>query len=321
MQDIADAVGVSKTTVSLVMSGKVGTRVSSQVRDRILATAESTGYRVNDIARSLRTGHTNLISVIVTEISSEFFSKLSFCIQEEAKKYGYFVITANTNESDEELASMLPILIGKRVDGIIMVPTEHFKGNSINFAKYGVPVIQVDRYVEGMDTDYVGTDNYASTRIAINELVTAGKKRIGMFTLGLDVNPINERKRGYHDSLEMKGLFFPELIKTINFEGTNDIKKLLKELLAQSPDAIFFTSRRVFIMVMEFLSMEDIRNGDITLLCFDEGKSYKGILKDRLWYIEQPIEQMAKKSLDLLMDKINGSRTHAKYEFVSTLVK
>ena len=321
MQDIADVVGVSKTTVSLVLSGKAGTRVSDQVRERILNAAESMGYRVNDVARSLRTGRTNLIGVLVTEISSEFFSKLSFCIQEEAKKHGYFVITANTNESDEELTSMLPVLIGKRVDGIIMVPTQHFQGDSLNFSRYKVPVVLVDRYVEGMGTDYVGTDNYASARIAVNELVSAGKKRIGMFTLALDVNPINERKRGFRDSLETKGMFYPELVKTVDFEGRDDVHGLLEDMLSRNPDAIFFTSRRVFSMVMEHLSMEDIRKNDLILLCFDEGKSYKGILGDRLWYIRQPIEDIACKSLDLLLDKIDGARGQAKYEFVSTLVK
>ena len=73
MKDIAEAVGVSNATVSLVLGGKSGSRVSESVKNRVLQTAKEMGCHSNDLARSLRTGRTNLISVIVTDISNDFF--------------------------------------------------------------------------------------------------------------------------------------------------------------------------------------------------------------------------------------------------------
>ena len=94
--------GVSKGTVSLVLSGKAKGQVSEKTADRVKKMAAEMHYYPNDIARSLSTGTTMTIGVIVTDISNEFFGNLTFHMQEQAKKYGYTVITTNTNERLDE---------------------------------------------------------------------------------------------------------------------------------------------------------------------------------------------------------------------------
>ena len=145
MQDIADRLGVSKGTVSLVLSGKSKNRVGEELRKKVISTAESMDYHVNEVARSLRTGKTNTVGVIVTDISNEFFGKLSYCIQERAKKFGYLVLIANSNESDEEMEKVTGILVQKKVDGIIAVPTENCKNSLQKIVDSHIPLVQVDR--------------------------------------------------------------------------------------------------------------------------------------------------------------------------------
>lgn len=321
MKDIAEAVGVSNATVSLVLGGKSGSRVSESVKNRVLQTAKEMGYHSNDLARSLRTGRTNLISVIVTDISNDFFGKMSFYIQEEAKKYGYLVITANTNESDSELESIIHVLISKNVDGVIVVPTQNCKEMLEDVIKSGTPVVQIDRLIDTLKADYVGTDNYASSANAIKELITCGKKRIAMLTLKLDVNAITERVRGYEDALKNHNLYNPLLIRNVEFEEIHKVGEVMNDLLGQKPDAIFFSSRRVFTLAMDALSEHQHDGSSVTLLCFDEAKSYKALMSDSLWYVEQPIEDMAKKAFSLLMSKIQGTTTYSKHEYLSYLVK
>lgn len=324
MQDIADAVGVSKATVSLVLNGNAGKRVSEKVKQKVMDAAKEMGYQINDLARSLRTGRTNLISVLVTDISNDFFGRMSFCIQEEAKKHGYLVITANTNESDDELRSMVSVMAGKKVDGIIVVPTHDCRTALEGAIGRGIPVVQIDRYVEGIDAPYVGTDNYCSTCHAIEELIDAGKKDIAMVTLDLDVNAITERRKAFEDTLNSHGLLRPDLVKAIRFENLEQVKSALNELMCCNPDAIFFSSRRVFTMAMEISSSDSVttqNDADITLLCFDEAKSYKSILHDRLWYIEQPVEEMARMAFALLLSTMKGEPTQTRNEFVSALVR
>lgn len=321
MKDIAEAVGVSNATVSLVLGGKSGSRVSESVKNRVLQTAKEMGYHSNDLARSLRTGRTNLISVIVTDISNDFFGKMSFYIQEEAKKYGYLVITANTNESDSELESIIHVLISKKVDRVIVVPTQNCKEMLEDVIKSGTPVVQIDRLIDTLKADYVGTDNYASSANAIKELITCGKKRIAMLTLKLDVNAITERVRGYEDALKNHNLYNPLLIRNVEFEEIHKVGEVMNDLLGQKPDAIFFSSRRVFTLAMDALSEHQHDGSSVTLLCFDEAKSYKALMSDSLWYVEQPIEDMAKKAFSLLMSKIQGTTTYSKHEYLSYLVK
>lgn len=319
MKDIAAAVGVSKATVSLVLGGKSGSRVSASVRDKVLETAKNMGYRSNDLARSLRTGRTNLISVLVTDISNDFFGKMSFYIQEEAKKYGYMVITANTNESDAVLESMASVLMSKKVDGIIVVPTQNCSEALKDVIHSGTPVVQIDRCIDSINADYVGTDNYSSSAEAIEALVSEGNKRIAMLTLSLGVNAITERVRGYRDVLEKHGLYDQSLVREIEFEEIGKVEEAMAELLSCQPDAIFFSSRRIFTLAMD--SMPAQEGKDTTFLCYDEAKSYKSLLPGKLWYVEQPIEKMAKKAFALLMEKIEGSTSYSKHEYVSTLVK
>lgn len=324
MQDIADAVGVSKATVSLVLNGNAGSRVSEKVRHKVINAANEMGYQINDLARSLRTGRTNFISVLVTDISNDFFGKMSFYIQEEAKKHGYLVITANTNESDEELKSMVSVMAGKKVDGIIAVPTHDCKDALSSAISRGIPVVQIDRYIDGLDAPYVGTDNYNSTRHAIEELIGNGKKNIAMITLDLGVNAITERRNGYEDTLKAHGCFHPELIKAIEFDDIDRVKTAIGELMALSPDAVFFSSRRVFTLALEILTTYDVSiypMSDVTFLCFDEAKPYKSLLRQNLWYIRQPVEEMAKEAFNLLLKTMDKKPTSIRYEFESTLVK
>lgn len=322
MKDIAEAVGVSNATVSLVLSGNCGTRVSGEVKRKVLEAAERMGYQSNDLARSLRIGKTNLISVIVTDISNDFFGKMSFYIQEEAKKHGYLAITANTNESDSELDTIVSVLLGKKVDGIIAVPTRNGSSSLRKITDKGVPLVQLDRFMEGIESSYVVTDNYKSTEKAVEELIAAGSRKIALVTLNLDVDAIRERKKAYVDVMKKNGLYNEALVKQIKLNDKKASASVLRDIMKCSPDAIFCSSRRTFLSVMENAELSRfISENSVRMLCFDEAKSYKSILNDRLWYIEQPVEEMAKKAFSLLLEKMKGSSENSGTKFRSTLVK
>lgn len=322
MQDIADKLGISKATVSLVLSGKAGSRVSEKTKARVIETARELDYHPNDLARSLRTGRTNVIGVLVTDISNEFFGVMAFHIQEEAKKLGYSVFIANTNESDSEMGVLLATMANKKVDGVIAVPTQNCGDALRDLMAKGIHLVQIDRFVEDVDADYVGTCNYESTRNAILELIASGKKKVGMVSLDLDVNAINERRAGFRDPLRERGLYEPELEQTVPFESLPLIEHALLEIAKHKPDALFFSSRRVFMQAMEAMATHrDLFSSDTVILCFDKAKSFKNLIGYELWYIEQPIEKMAKKAFGLLMEDIDGNTIHGRHTFLSTLVK
>ena len=321
MQDIANRLHVSRSTVSLVLSGKAGSKVSDAVKKEVIRTAKEMNYHVNSLARSLRTGESKVISVIVTDISNEFFGHLTFHIQEEAKKAGYLVMTINSNESTDEFDDAVIAMMGKKVDGFIVVPTPGGSDSVGRILEQGVPIVTVDRLCEGLNVDYVGVDNYDSARQAVEGLIADGYRRIAMVGLDLDITPLNERLAAYEDALDQAGLGDSKNIIKLRFGDSEDASIDSALPLLKDADAVFFTSRRAFTHTMTRAGIQGVSLGrDICLLCYDEIGAYIS-LSDNIRYVEQPIEEMARKAFELLIAQIKGNRSMGRYIFSTTCIQ
>ncbi|MDR1601282.1 MAG: LacI family transcriptional regulator, partial [Tannerella sp.] len=210
MQNIADRLGVSKATVSLVLSGKAkNKRVSRELSEKIIRTAKDMNYQPNEIARSLRTGYTKTIGVIVTDISNEFFGRFAFHIQEQAKKYDYTVIMTNTNESLDEFDKLITTLLNKRVDGIIFVPVDNGQDIALKIADNNIPTVQIDRYYPEFEANYIGVNNYKASAEATEALINLGCGRIAVICYDINLNALTERRNGCIGALKRNGLYEP----------------------------------------------------------------------------------------------------------------
>jgi LacI family transcriptional regulator len=323
MQDIADRLKVSKATVSLVLSGKArDSRVSRAMCDRIMQAAKDMDYQPNEIARSLRTGQTKTIGVVVTDISNEFFGRFTFHIQEQAKKYGYTVITTNTNENLDEFDDMITTLLNKRVDGIIFVPVDRGQEVAAKIANNRIPMVQIDRYYPDFEANYIGVNNYKASAEATEALIAKGCKRMGVVCYDINLNALNERRKGCMDALEKHGLYDSRLVRNIDYERQEEeIRQAISDFHApgQNVDAIFFCSRRIFITGVEAMHRQGIRiPEDMQVLCFDRIESFvtTGI---PINYIEQPIQAMGERAVDLLIEQINGQQQTSHSEFEATI--
>jgi LacI family transcriptional regulator len=311
MQDIADRLGVSKGTVSLVLSGKAkDKRVSRALCEKIIRTAKDMDYQPNEIARSLRTGFTKTIGVVVTDISNEFFGRFTFHIQEQAKKYGYTVITTNTNESLEEFDDLITILLNKRVDGIIFVPVDNGQDVALKISNNHIPMVQIDRYYPEIDANYIGVNNYKASMEATEALISQGCRRIAVICYDIRLNALLERRNGCADALKRNRLYDPDLIINVDYENQEEEIKQAIISLNNAPlkvDAIFFCSRRICIAGIKYMYQIGIKiPDDMQILCFDKIESF-GIANIPVNYIEQPIREMGEKAVDMLIEQINGS--------------
>ena len=323
MQDIANKLKVSRATVSLVLSGKAkDSRVSRAMCDKIMQAAKEMDYQPNEIARSLRMGQTKTIGVVVTDISNEFFGRFTFHIQEQAKKYGYTVITTNTNENLKEFDDMITILLNKRVDGIIFVPVDNGQEVAAKIVNNHIPMVQIDRYYPDFEANYIGINNYKASAEATNALIVKGCKRISVICYDINLNALSERRKGCVDTLEKYGFYDPDLVIDIDYEKQEDeIRQAISKLYdsRQKIDAVFFCSRRIFITGIEAMHQQGIRiPEDMQVLCFDRIESFvtTGI---PINYIEQPIRKMGERAVDLLMEQINGHKEINHSEFEATI--
>ncbi|MEL7598828.1 MAG: LacI family DNA-binding transcriptional regulator [Proteiniphilum sp.] len=323
IQDIADKLGVSKGTVSLVLSGKakIG-RVSMETSRKVRKMAAEMNYYPNEIARSLTTGITMTIGVIVTDISNEFFGNLTFNIQERAKKYGYSVITTNTNESLEEFNNAVTVLMNKQADGIILVPVDGGEKTVKRIIDRRIPMVQIDRFYQEIDASYVIVENLKSSFDAIELLIRKGHKRIGLICYDLNVSALINRKLGYTEALKQNGLLDTNLIKNINYENQEEEIKLAISELKNDPigvDAIYFCSRRVFITGVKYMHIENIKiPNEMEVICFDKIDSFS-ITGFPISYIEQPIKQMGELAVDILLKQLNGDFEPNKIELPSKI--
>ena len=311
MQDIADKLGVSKGTVSLVLSGKAkGSRVSEETSRKVKQTANEMNYQPNEIARSLSTGKSMSIGVIVTDISNEFFGNLTFHIQERAKKYGYTVITTNTNESLEEFNDAVTILLNKQIDGIIFVPVVGGEKVAEKIMDRHLPVVQVDRFFPDMKASYIIVDNYKASVKGIELLIRKGYKRIAVICYDINLNALTDRRQGYIDTMNRHGLLDPALIKDIRYgDQEEEIKQAIIDLKnnPDKVDAIFFCSRRVFITGIKYMHREGIKiPEEMEVICFDKIDTIS-ITNIPIDYIEQPIRKMGEQAVDILIEQINGN--------------
>lgn len=318
MQVIADSLGVSKGTVSLVLSGKAGNnRVSAELTRKILNKAKELNYQPNELARSLRTGHSNTIGLIVADISNVFFGNFVYYIQEHLRKYKYSVITVNTNESAEQFAEVSNILINRQVDGIIAVPADGGAGCMAGIMDRNIPLVQIDRYFPEVSASCVVLDNYSASYRTTERLISEGCRRICLVKYRKDVSVNTERTAGFVDAMKAHGLFDDSLIKEVEYSNEEDIRDDISRISCnrEDADALFFTSHKLFLSGVSALVRKKVRiPDDIKVACFDKNVAFS-LLDFPFIYIEQPVKEMAEKAVDLLIEHIRGDREVRKCVF------
>ncbi|MDR2146154.1 MAG: LacI family transcriptional regulator [Tannerella sp.] len=325
IKHIAGKLGVSNATVSLVLNGKEKEgRVGKETADKIRQVASEMNYEPNNLARGFRIGKSHTIGLIVADISNPFFANLAFYIQEQAEKFGYSVIITNTNESDLKMEKMVQVLKNRQVDGFLIVPTEYGEPYVADLVNRNLPVVLIDRYFPALNVSSVIVDNYNASVKAVENLVNRGCKNIGLVIYKNSLQHILERKRGYMDALKEHGYYNPALIKEVNYSlMQDDIVIAIEGLLAKENklDGIFFATNTLFTSGIKQLKLmqADIPN-HIKLVTFDKSEAFEW-MNISIPYILQPIPDMGKMAVELLVEQIGNNAPMVKCIELQTSLK
>lgn len=206
--DVAKSAGVSAATVGRVVGG-YGT-VSSKTRDKVMQAIAELGYSPNVVAQGLRSRKTKTIAVVIGSISNSFFANMVNAIENEADEYGYNVIICNTNEDPELEMKHIVNLQARMIDGIILSsawPVGSMRPEKESVYRCGVPVVMVDRRVEGLDFDVIESENFAGSYKTTNYLIALGHRKIGILGTG-NYSTINDRIAGYKQALADRKIEF-----------------------------------------------------------------------------------------------------------------
>ena len=312
IKDVAEHAGVSITTVSHVINQ---TRfVSDELIERVNRAMAALDYHPNSLARSLRSGRTKTIGLIIPDISNQFFAEVSRKIEDKGFEYGYSVILCNTDDNNTKEKSYIDVLVAKQVDGIVFISAGEVSDNLMKPFNANVPIVIADRDVKEIQSDIVLVDNYVGGYEATQYLVGLGHQRIGCITGPSPVTPSAQRLQGFKDAMDESGLQIdPSLIVAGDFRyqsGETAMQLLLGN--PQPPTAVF-----VFNDMMALGAIRAVYNKglkvpeDLSLIGFDDIPLSRAIYPT-LTTMAQPIMEMANLVVDLLVEKIRLREAHAR---------
>ncbi|ACL55680.1 transcriptional regulator, LacI family [Methylobacterium nodulans ORS 2060] len=214
LQDIAQATGLSRATVSLVLRNNPS--IPERTRRRVLSAAEQLGYVYNRGAASLRSTQTRLVGLAINDLVNPYFAEVTAAIEDALTAQNRIVILSNTGESVERQSAFAATIREYNVDGLLVVPA---RGTDAAFAdllrSWRLPFVMVSRSVPGAETDLVQADHRAGMVSATEHLISLGHRRIGFIGLNTDISTGRERLEGYQQALARSGIEFePQLVRS-----------------------------------------------------------------------------------------------------------
>lgn len=310
IKDIAIEAGVSISTVSFVLNNK-GEKmgISKAVIKKVQDVAEKLHYKPNMIASSLRTGKTRSIGLIVEDISNQFFSDLARVIEDEAKKLGYRVFYCSTRDDDERSAELIQSLLQANVDGFIITPTETLEKSIDYLVALKKPVVLIDRYFPDQNVSHVVIDNYEGAHTATDFLIKKGRRNIALVNNTSGMVQMRLREKGYTDAMKESGLYDESLILHIDYHSDeeNKINAIIDFFQQKSGvDAVLFLANHICLAGLQAFKRMGLRMPeDISIISYDDHYSFK-LFSPSISVIEQPIEGIAVKAVQLLMDQMTN---------------
>ncbi len=273
--DIAKQLNLSQSTVSFILNGKSKERrISESTTKKVLEFIEKVGYKPNLLARSFRTGKTNIIGFMVENISDPFFARVAGLIEENAYKNGYKILYCSTENEPAKARELMQMFRDRRIDGYIITPTEGIKEDIDKLVNAGAAVILFDRCFENSLLDYVMLDNFQSTYNAAQHLINQGYDEIGFITINSLQSQMQGRLHGYEKALDDNNLH--HYVKEVGFhmddenivEHIVDFLKRKRKLNA----VIFATSKNAFKQYKRKIHLSGLREIIIMEDCKDISK-------------------------------------------------
>lgn len=214
-----------------------GSRISAETREKVRQAVLDTGYRYNRFAAKLRTGQSKTIGLIITDIANPYFAALAAGVETELDRFGYMTFLVNSADDWERQLRQLSSLREHGVDGVLLSPALGTAADAVNEAIHnGVPVVQVSRWIAGVDSDVVAPDNVNGAAEATRRLLALGHRRIAFIGGAEALSARVERVSGYAQALLEAGIALdPALTPTATPTRANGAALLGLVMKAERP--------------------------------------------------------------------------------------
>lgn len=306
LYDVAEHAGVSHITVSRYFRRpeKLAKRTAERVREAV----EALHYVPNAAARSLVSGQTEMVALIVPDITNTFYTRLARGVEDEARRQGYTLVLGNTDESLEEQQKHLDTLISHRVLGVLLAPTVGTDTHLSQVLNHKIPVVLIDRYVPGAAADLVRCDTGEGTRQLVHHLVERGHRDIVFVGGDSEVSSLQDRLSGYRQAIDEAGLHQRIYLGRFDRESGREIaEQLVGGMPDELPDAIIAANNKVLVGVLDVLRKHELHvPSDVAVACIDDIEPAAAI-DPFLTVVNQPAYEMGRKAMELLKTRIDGA--------------
>jgi LacI family transcriptional regulator len=262
MSDIAKDLGVSVITVSKVLRDHPD--VGPETRDRVLARVRELDYRPNLAARSLVTGRTYLVGLIVPDLLHPFFAEIAKSLSDVLRKSGYYLIISSSEEDPDLEEQEVNQLLARQLDTLIIASCRTTVELFFRIQKQKTPYVLIDRTLPGLSANFVGVDDVAVGRLATEHLIAIGCRRIAHIR-GPETSPGLRRLEGYRRALRQAGLAVDDRYIIPERKGDVETKQRGAEAMAQllqlrrAPDGVFCFNDPLAMGALDYACEQGVR--------------------------------------------------------------
>lgn len=266
--DVANKAGVSKSTVSLVLTNS--DKVSEKTKLKVQKAMQEVGYVYNRDAAALRSRKSNLVAIVINDLTNPYSAQLAVALEAQIRKMGMFTTLVNTGENIETQCELMHKLQEFNVAAFVVCPAPETRPEHLNsLVEKGIPVVSIMREVEGANVATVLPDNVVGTKQATQHLLAKGYQRIVFLGGNELISDYHQRLSGYQQALEGNAYCY-----SIESETTRNGGRLaMAQLLSEYPDAqaVVCFNDVIAYGAIETMKSQHLEPGkDIAIVGFDD---------------------------------------------------
>lgn len=303
--DVAARAGVSVATVSRVLNGH--TNVRQPTREKVLAAVAVSGYRINELARNLRTAESRLLLTMVPDFGNPFYAAIVRGIDSVARQNGYFMLLCDTGADPLRERSYFDLLRGRRADGAICLDPAAVQKALAEEAS-ALPWVACCEFDPAAGVPYVGIDNHAAAGDVVRYLVGRGHRKIALINSGHGYLYGRQRFEGYRDALVAAGIeahpAWQIELDSLDYTAGEGAARQLAALGADRPTAVFAVSDTLAIGVINGLRGAALSvPADVAVVGFDD-IAVAAHIDPPLTTVAQPMQELGETAAHLLLKRL-----------------
>ncbi|AYF53883.1 LacI family transcriptional regulator [Clostridium botulinum C] len=326
IKDISRIAGVGISTISRVLNNHPD--VKDETRKKVLEVIEEVNYIPNNSARNLKRNTSKSIGVLVKGINNPFFSKMIKSIEERIDDKKYSMILHYNESSSDDFDAAIELIKEKKLKGLICLGGNFDNLDKKQMENLSVPIViassNITSYVNKKFFSSVAIKNEKAAFDAVEYICKLGHKSIGIITTGEEDKSVGRlRFQGYKNALFKNGIKFHENLVEIGEYTFKSGYEAMNRLLDKNMKitAVFITTDIMAIGAAKAILSRGLKvPDDISVVGFD-GIDYSKYFHPALTTVEQPVENIAKKSIEILLNLINNKETNQHIVFETKLLK